>query len=193
MTISSTTREVSFVGNGSAATFAFPFKVFAATDLVLSTYEADTGVTIVLTINTDYSAVLNASQDSFPGGSVTLVAGPLATGLTLTITSGVPNLQPTELTNQGGFYPEVITTALDRATIQIQQLQVQIGSVLANMKVKPCTVSTPFTVYTAPGNVAAAFVNGVLQSASNYSAVGPVITFNYVLSSGDIVDALCTS
>ena len=40
----------------------------------------------------------------------------------LTATSDIANLQPTDLTNQGGFYPEVITDALDRATIQIQQI-----------------------------------------------------------------------
>jgi hypothetical protein len=31
--------------------------------------------------------------------------------------------QQTDLTNQGGFYPEVINDALDKATIQIQQLK----------------------------------------------------------------------
>jgi hypothetical protein len=40
----------------------------------------------------------------------------------MVITSDIANLQPTDLTNQGGFYPEVITDALDRATIQIQQM-----------------------------------------------------------------------
>jgi hypothetical protein len=39
------------------------------------------------------------------------------------VTSDLQNLQPTDLTNQGGFYPEVINDALDRATIQIQQLE----------------------------------------------------------------------
>jgi hypothetical protein len=47
---------------------------------------------------------------------------PLLALYTLTATSDIANLQPTDLTNQGGFYPEVITDALDRATIQIQQI-----------------------------------------------------------------------
>ena len=50
------------------------------------------------------------------------MAGALPSGYTLTITSTISNLQPTDLTNQGGFYPEVITDSLDRATIQIQQI-----------------------------------------------------------------------
>jgi len=67
--------------------------------------------------------VVNEDQNSTPGGTITLTAGALATGYNLVITSDIENLQPTDLTNQGGFYPEVITDALDRATIQIQQLQ----------------------------------------------------------------------
>jgi hypothetical protein len=73
-------------------------------------------------LNTDYTVTLNGNQNTNPGGTVTLVAGPLASGFTLTLTSDLANLQPTDLTNQGGFYPEVINDSLDRATIQIQQL-----------------------------------------------------------------------
>jgi hypothetical protein len=74
-----------------------------------------------LVLTTDYTVSLNADQDSNPGGNVTLLAV-LATGFNMIITSDIANLQPTDLTNQGGFYPEVITDALDRATIQIQQM-----------------------------------------------------------------------
>ena len=56
-------------------------------------------------------------------GQVQLSA--LAVGKKMVISSQVPYLQQTDLTNQGGFYPEVINDALDRATIQIQQLQEQ--------------------------------------------------------------------
>jgi len=78
-------------------------------------------------LTTDYTVSLNADQDSSPGGSITLVAGALASGYTLVITSDVGNLQPTSLTNQGGFYPEVINDSFDRATIQIQQVAVKSG------------------------------------------------------------------
>jgi hypothetical protein len=124
MTISSTTRVVQYTGNGSAATFAFSFKVFAAADLLVVRNEISTGTQTVLLLNTDYTVTLNANQNSpNPGGSITLVAGALASTYTLTISSAIQNLQPTDLTNQGGFYPEVITDSLDRATIQIQQLE----------------------------------------------------------------------
>jgi hypothetical protein len=123
MTISSTTRIAGpFVGNGTASAFPFTFKVFAAGDLDVIRLATSTGVETTLVLTTDYTVALNIDQDSNPGGTVTLVGGPLATGFTLTITSDIANLQPTDLTNQGGFYPEVITDSFDRATIQIQQM-----------------------------------------------------------------------
>lgn len=123
MTISSTTRVAGpFIGTGSASVFPFTFKVFAGSDLVVVRTVTSTGVDTNLVLNSDYTVTLNGNQNTNPGGSVTLSAGNLASGYELTITSDIANLQPTDLTNQGGFYPEVITDSLDRATIQIQQM-----------------------------------------------------------------------
>ena len=124
MTISSNSRKAGpFIGNGTAATFPFTFKVFQASDLEVVKLTVATNVETILVLNTDFTASVNEDQNSSPGGTITLSAGALATGYNLVITSDIENLQPTDLTNQGGFYPEVITDALDRATIQIQQLQ----------------------------------------------------------------------
>ena len=124
MTISSTNRKAGpYIGNGTAATFAFSFKVFQASDLEVVKLTVSTSTETTLALTTDYTVTLNADQNSNAGGSITLVAGALAAGYNLVITSDIANLQQTDLTNQGGFYPEVITQALDRATIQIQQLQ----------------------------------------------------------------------
>jgi hypothetical protein len=102
--------------------FPFTFKVFSAADLDVIKLTTSTGVEATLVLNTDYTVSLNGNQNTNPGGSVTLTAGALATGFTLTLTSDIANLQPTDLTNQGGFYPEVITDSFDRSTIQIQQM-----------------------------------------------------------------------
>jgi hypothetical protein len=124
MTISSTTRTAGpFTGNGVAYLFPFAFKVFAVGDLWVASALIATGVQTDLVLGTDYAVALNANQDSNPGGTVILTAGPLAVGYRLTVTSDLANLQPTEFLNQGGFYPEVLTASLDRATIQVQQLQ----------------------------------------------------------------------
>jgi hypothetical protein len=119
MTISSTTRVNGPYTSGTA--LPFTFKVFAAADLDVIRLNTTTGVETVLVLNSDYTVALNGNQNTNPGGTVTLTVAASATS-TVTITSDVANLQPTDLTNQGGFYPEVVTDSLDRATIQIQQI-----------------------------------------------------------------------
>lgn len=120
MTISSQSRKAGpFTGNGSTTAFPFAFKVFQASDVYV--VRANTaGVESVLTSGTDYTVTLNANQNSNPGGTVTLTSA-LATNFKLVITSAVPNLQPVDITNNGGFYPKVINDALDRVTIMVQQ------------------------------------------------------------------------
>ena len=122
MTISSTTRLAGpYTGTGTTGPFTFAFKVFQASDLYLVKIEIATGIETVLVLTTNYTVTLNGNQDGNPGGSITLVAA-LTSAYKLMITSDMANLQPTDITNQSGFYPEVITDALDRATIQIQQM-----------------------------------------------------------------------
>lgn len=121
MTISSQTRQAGpFTGNGATTAFPFAFKVFTAADLVVVRTDLS-GADSTLVLGTDYSVTLNADQNANPGGTITLPVA-LATGFKLTATSGLENLQPTDLTNQGGFYPAVINNALDRLTILVQQL-----------------------------------------------------------------------
>lgn len=121
MSISSQSRKAGpFTGNGSTTAFPFAFKVFQASDVYV--VRANTaGVESVLTSGTDYTVTLNANQNSNPGGTVTLTSA-LATNFKLVITSAVPNLQPVDITNNGGFYPKVINDALDRVTIMAQQI-----------------------------------------------------------------------
>jgi hypothetical protein len=126
MSISSSTRKAGpYSGNGSTTQFPFSFKVFSASDvLVVRTDPA--GVESNLVLGADYTVALNADQDANPGGAITATTAP-ATGYLITITSQVQNLQPVTLTNQGAFYPKVINDALDRATIQIQQMAEQVS------------------------------------------------------------------
>jgi len=119
MTISSTTRIAGPFTSGTA--LPFTFKVFAASDLQVIRLNTTTGVESTLVLNSDYTVTLNGNQNTSPGGTVTVVVAASATS-TVTITSNIANLQPTDLTNQGGFYPEVITDSFDRSTIQIQQI-----------------------------------------------------------------------
>lgn len=129
MTISSSVRLAGpFPGNDSATDFPFTFKVFKKNDVQVTLTDTD-GNESILTLDSDYSVTLNANQNSSPGGSVTypLSGAPLATGFKLTLSGSLPYEQPTGLTNQGGFYPQVVEDALDRCVIQIQQLAEQLS------------------------------------------------------------------
>ena len=130
MTINSTTRKTSnLVGNGNTPTYPFAFKVFTDSEIVVKKLEVSTSIETTLTLgaNNDYIVTLNQDQNGNPGGSITLKSGGnnfnLPSGFQIVITSAVQSLQGTDLTNQGGFYPEVINDALDKSAILHQQQQ----------------------------------------------------------------------
>ncbi|MGB7985114.1 MAG: hypothetical protein WCF54_08140 [Terracidiphilus sp.] len=167
MTISSTSRVAGpFTGSGSAATFPFTFKVFEATDLFVVTLNVATGTMTTLTLTTDYTATLNANQDSSPGGSITLTAGNLANGLTLTITTAIAALQNLDLLNGGAFYPDTINQALDWLTVLIQQLQTTVKRSLQIPIVDSAPAVTLPAAAERAGNLLGFDVNGVPEVVS---------------------------
>ncbi len=128
ITSGGTRKAGPYNGNGVTTSFPLTFKVFQASDvLVVQTDTTPTDYT--LTLNTDYTVTLNPNQDSNPGGTVTMTVAP-PTGYLLTIGSQVPQVQSVTLTNNGGFYPTVINTALDYVTVLIQQLSEKLGRAL---------------------------------------------------------------
>ena len=133
MTINSTSRQTnSLIGNGNTATYPFSFKVFTDADVVVKKLEASTSIEtkLILGLNNDYIVTLNDDQNSLPGGSITLKSGGvdqnLASGFSIVITSAIEAIQGTDLTNQGGFFPEVINDALDKSVILHQQQQTEL-------------------------------------------------------------------
>lgn len=142
MTISTEVRKAGpFIGNDSASVFPFAFKVFKAADLIVVRRQDNIGEETTLVLDSDYHVMLNSNQDTTPGGVVTLGAGASASGFTLVVSSELPYLQPTDLTNQGGFYPKVITNALDRLTIFCQQLAEITGRTLKLPITAPTNIS----------------------------------------------------
>lgn len=123
MPISTTTRKTSpFTGNGSLTSLPFAFKVFAASDVEVIRTTISTGAKTTLVLSTDYTVTLNADQDVSPGGVVTLNT-PLAATYSAIVASNIPQTQPVALANASGFFPNVISAALDRATALVQQVQ----------------------------------------------------------------------
>lgn len=122
MTVSSSTRKAGpFNCNGVLTSFPFTFKCFSSAD-VRVVFTSTSAVETDLVLDTDYTISLNADQNASPGGTVeTLTA--YATGEKITVVSNVDFLQETDIQNQGGFYPEVIENALDKVTMQVQQVK----------------------------------------------------------------------
>lgn len=180
MTISSQTRKAGpFAGDGATVAYPFSFKVFSAADLLVAHLDGTTDIESTLVLNTDYTVSLNTNQDANPGGTVTLATAP-ASGATLVITSDIGYLQQTDLTNQGGFYPKVITDALDRLTIQAQQLKEEVDRA-AKVRI---TVGEDAATLVDNINNLAAVLSGITTVAVPYQVFsGDGATKNFTLSS----------
>ena len=121
MTISSEVRKAGpFSANGSNKNFAFTFKCFTDED-VRVVLTNSLGVESDLMLDSDYSVTLNPDQNVSAGGTVITTLA-YATGNKITLVGNVDYKQETDITNGGGFYPEVIENALDKLTMQVQQL-----------------------------------------------------------------------
>lgn len=130
MTISNTTRTAGpFTGNNVTLSFPFYFKVFTAADVLVVRTDTTTGISTNLVMGVDYTVSLNPDQNGSPGGGVDMTT-PLGTLQKLVLTTDLPFLQPVDLTNAGGFFPQVINSALDRLTIFCQQLAAKLARTL---------------------------------------------------------------
>ena len=112
-------RSDVYLGDGSSTALPFGFKVFLPTEIAVVLNE--NGVERTLSHGHGCTVSLNAEQDVQPGGTVRLDT-PLPTGSKAVVLSNVRPLQQVDLTNQGGFYPDVLNALHDRLTILIQQL-----------------------------------------------------------------------
>lgn len=125
MTIASAVSKVTLNGNGSTTSFPFGFKVWKAEDLEVSITDASGAVSIV----TNWGVVLSPSG----GGTVTypLTGSPLPTGHKITIARSMDFLQDVDLVSGTRWDPEVVETALDRATAERQQLKERLDRAVA--------------------------------------------------------------
>lgn len=138
-----------YIGTGLVDTYAYGFKVFAATDLqvtVRNTSDAETE----LAYPADFD-VTGVGTDS--GGTVILAAGALADDYVLTIRRLVVLEQETDVRNQQGFFPEVLESTFDYLTMIDQQQQDQI-----NRSVKLPVTASPSLSPTLPLPVGAGYI-----------------------------------
>lgn len=164
MTISSATRKAGpFNANGATTSFSFTFKCFSSADIrVVLTDSLDVETDLVLT--SDYTVTLNGDQNASPGGSITTIAT-YAAGYKVTIVGDVDYLQETDITNGGAFYPEVIESAFDKLTMQVQQVK----EIADRAVVVPVSSASTPDVY-IEASVASAAASAAAASASAAAA-----------------------
>jgi hypothetical protein len=133
--LSSTTNRVEYTGNGAVDTYAYTFRIFAKTDLVVMVRNTS-DVETTLVVDTDYtvSGIGDAS-----GGSIALVNssqawldsdGDLKTDYILTIRRVRPLTQTANIRNLGDYYPETHENALDHLIMITQQHEEQLSRCL---------------------------------------------------------------
>jgi len=117
MTVSTATSFNSYAGNGSTTSFAYAFKIFQDSNLVVTLVNDTTGVETTQTLTTDYT-VTGAGSDS--GGSVVFGTAP-ASGNTVVIRRVLPVTQETNYVPNDPFPAEAHEDALDKLTMLVQQ------------------------------------------------------------------------
>ena len=129
MTISSETSRMNYTGNGSTETYAYTYRIFDENHILATVQNIATSVETTLVIGTDYTVT---GVLSITGGNVVLVDsgqawldddGYLPATYTLSLRRVLPLTQPTDIRNQGSFFPETHEDQFDRIIMQIQQQQ----------------------------------------------------------------------
>jgi len=128
LSLSSTTNKVIYNGNGAASVWPFSFPVLEAGHLAVIFTDSD-GLEMVLS-----ASLYSVDGIGDPaGGSVTYpllgspIAAPIPTGTKLTLLRTVPYTQTTVLSNQGGYYPEVVERRFDQIYMALQQLEERVS------------------------------------------------------------------
>jgi len=143
MTVSSTTVKNSYSGNGSTTQFAYGFKIFADSDLIVIIRTDSTGAETVKTLTTHYT-VSGAGDAS--GGNVTFTSGNTpASGQTVVIIREVPQTQAIDYIANDPFPAESHEEGLDRGTMTTQQVQEELNRAIKLSRTNTMT-STEFTV-----------------------------------------------
>jgi len=142
MTVSSTTVKNSYSGNGSTTQFAYGYKIFADSDLIVIIRSA-AGTETVKTLTTHYTV---AGAGDASGGSITFTSGNTpASGQTVVIIREVPQTQAIDYIANDPFPAESHEEGLDRATMTTQQVQEELDRSIKLSRTNTMT-STEFTV-----------------------------------------------
>lgn len=143
MSLSTTTNKVIYSGNGATTVWPFSFPVLDADHLGVIFTNAAGAETAVAA-----SAYTVTGIGAPAGGSVTypLSGTPIPAGTKLTLIRTVPYTQDTVLSNQGGYYPEVVERRFDEIYMALQQLEERLGRASLSAISDPVTEQGNFSL-----------------------------------------------
>ena len=122
MSFTTTANRNDYTGNGATTTYDYTFKILAATHLKVTVRDSN-GVDTLKSYPTDYTVT---GVGSAAGGTI-ILATALPSGHKIAIVRWLPLTQPTDIRNQGGYFPDTVEDQLDRFGHEILQLQDQLN------------------------------------------------------------------
>ncbi len=140
MTVSSSTNKVSYSGNGSLTTFAYSFKIFDQSDLVVILRAAD-GTETTQTITTHYTV---SGVGSASGGNVVFGTAP-ASGVTVVIIREQPLTQGLDLVANDPFPAQSLEEALDKLVFMTQKHEEELSRAIKGSRTN-VIANSEFTV-----------------------------------------------
>lgn len=143
-TVSNSTNQVIYNGDGVTSTFAFSFNVYnsaSENDLLVSEQNTTTGAVTNLTLNTDYSVSLTHAVPS--PGTITLSAGALSSGIKLSIVRQLPLTQLVSEADNSATPASVRNNVYDRQVMVTQQLQQQLTRAILQNIFSTTSISLP--------------------------------------------------
>lgn len=175
MSIGSATSRNAYTGNSSVSTYAYGYRIFSDSDLLVTVRNTDDAET-TLVLNTDYT--VTGAGDAAGGnillvnaGQAWLTAGKLTQDFDLVIRRVRPVTQETDIRNQGDFYPETHEDAFDHGVMLAQQQQ---DAIDRSVKLPETIPSTDFDP-TLPADIMSAGADTVLKvnAAGDGFEIGP--------------------
>ena len=168
-----------FTGNSVATSFDCGFRITAAADFYVIKRDTSTGIETTLTYDVDYTI------DNLGSDTLNAVIQFPKSGSTHSVLSGTEQLngaldmeflQQVDLTNQGGWYPQVHEAVFDRLTRYTQQLKSKLARAL----------TLPLS---AAGTVSADIPEPSASKVLGFNASGTGIALYSFGDIGDITDA----
>jgi hypothetical protein len=171
MTVSTTFNKEIATGNGVATSFPFNFGTLPTPDLVVSLFDLD-DVEIPQVEGVDYTITGAGLED---GGAVIFTVAP-PNNYTVLILRLIPLTQPTDIKNQGSFFPRTVERAFgDRNVFIDQQQQERID---AAMQLPPQVVGVSTTLPVPEATTLIGW-NGDSNALQNYPLASIATNFVY--------------